>query len=1495
MTFYRAFGAIGTGTTSATGTLPTRSSGDYLLAFVGWGNSVGSTPTTSTAGWSSHGSLLSPTAVAYGTDTGKRGIAVFGGWSDQISDAITVNNNFGSSSTAVVSVVIVSVAPSVGRTIVPPTSAEVSFGSDTSVDTALSLTGSPTLNSAVGDTLVTSFCWVPDTATVSALTQSLGNTTGTNTFITGGANSGGADLRLTAYYKDITGGSTMSGQPTASGTLSASGQGVAAWVLMRDVAPPAALDLGPGSIVSMEQVSGGTTFSDDFNRADSPSLGDQWFGSLNKFSIANGQTVGGSSSMAVRYQYPSPVVQQFSEAQWLGNTILGVCVAMPDFAEGVSFTNTGTWYAYRMGTGGVSQIIQKDDAAASVTILETGGPTWATNDVIKLTYDGTTLRGHVNDVEVISHTPASPISGQNYVGLFQNTNSTEGLPAWDNWTGGSTLGGGVTVTKLNPVLTLGPTAMSSSEGVGLPARTSSLSVAAGSTSSAEMFGIPTRTSVLATSSTGIISAQSLGSPSVSLGALAVTPSGVASAEVFGNPERTSSLAIAFSSINSLQSFGAASVGLGSLALLTPSISSLETVSVVSAALGALTTLPSPLDSPEAWGTALVTVLAGVIDLSPGGVESQEAISGEETDEVVANNYAPNPSFEVNTSAVSSSSGTLSIQRSSEEAWVGSWGIKEFWNTTPATTQALFRCSSLGNYPSGTTRTFKIRFKAPSTNVGPVLSVQVNFRDDAAGVFIPGGSPFITPEGGVVPDQWNEFSITYTVPEGYTLGSIYWRSNVPSRAQTDVYYWDGFQVNDRPDEPYFDGDTPSPIPEDPKAVNLCVNPSVEAGGGWNTWNAANWTITTDLTVFHSGTRSRRGEAVASSPVLAQIAHIGRSDFTLSPVVQGKQYQYGLYVRVATSNLRARLFHVERSSLGGNLATNYGEFTPLTPGVWTRITMPVSLTHASAVGTVLSAEVQTVDGSNAPLATYAWFDSAMLVEGTELPPYFDGSYPGHRWTGTAHASPSIHPVERYEWIGTPGASPSVKHQVANVGGPIVGTIDPLQTIEPSSTAGEGTVNPVTISATLSSTPSSIDDVSEIGSPSINLGSLSTNPSSVTSAQAIGSPSVTLVALSLVALAVSSSQSFGVPSVTGGLLRLTATAISSAQGLGSGSIILGALSLITSGVPSTEAPGSPVVSMGGLALAPSPISSAQALGVGSVTTQLTLLPGAFFDSSGFGAAVRTSRLIVSPTGVVSQADVPMPDIVTQGTLGPDSVEPLEAHGLPSLGGQMSISVTSIVSAQSFGSVSVTSQLSLSFSGISSAQGIGSPTLQLRLTITPSMIASGEAIGSLQASLGSIGTSPESIASANILGLPIIDREALTMGPAGISSAQSVGVPQATLRLTLLAASILSLEALGVSRVAPWVDIFPAGMWSEDAYGQPRVDTPPPETRTLSPAGVSSEVAFGLVGVSYDLSTIPDIVMNASLLARNKRVTLESPRTTRRIVLDERVHVATLLPREV
>jgi hypothetical protein len=56
--------------------------------------------------------------------------------------------------------------------------------------------------------------------------------------------------------------------------------------------------------------------------------------------------------------------------------------------------------------------------------------------VIRLTYIGGVLTGYVNNVQALTVTPTTPITGQRYTGFAHNSTTQSGVTLIDDWSAG---------------------------------------------------------------------------------------------------------------------------------------------------------------------------------------------------------------------------------------------------------------------------------------------------------------------------------------------------------------------------------------------------------------------------------------------------------------------------------------------------------------------------------------------------------------------------------------------------------------------------------------------------------------------------------------------------------------------------------------------------------------------------------------------------------------------------------------------------------------------------------------------------------------------------------------------------------------------------------------------------------------------------------------------------------------------------------------------------
>jgi hypothetical protein len=275
---------------------------------------------------------------------------------------------------------------------------------------------------------------------------------------------------------------------------------------------------------------------------------------------------------------------------------------------------------------------------------------------------------------------------------------------------------------------------------------------------------------------------------------------------------------------------------------------------------------------------------------------------------------------------------------------------------------------------------------------------------------------------------------------------------------------------------------------------------------------------------------------------------------------------------------------------------------------------------------------------------------------------------------------------------------------------------------------------------------------------------------------------------------------------------------------------------------------------------IASGEAFGVPTVLVPASITgAGGIASAEAFGTPAAQATL--APTGVASAGAIGTPAI--QATLSPAGIASAGAFGIPSL--QTTLAPTGIASAEAFGSPSLSA--SIGPTGIASAEAFGVPTIVISgvINLAPVGIASAEAIGvpALTVDISAVGlASSESFGAPTVGGIlhaiaaagGIASEEAFgpepvvraVIGPAGIASAEAVGVPGNESGKT---------DLQGVS-----VEMDPAGIASAETFGRPSISVnltvtagipsasvfgAPGLTVNLSPVGVGSALAFGTASI--------------------------------------------------
>jgi hypothetical protein len=186
------------------------------------------------------------------------------------------------------------------------------------------------------------------------------------------------------------------------------------------------------------------TYADDFDRSSTTTgPGPLWvsIAPTTGPQIGTNQIVGGTAATGIRYALRTTGVQ-VSEVVYRGGTLIGPTVAMPKFTNAASLATAGTWYTFRQqGAGAGVHLAQKNAGATTHTTLASSATNLVAGDVVRVEWDGTTLRGFINGVQVLSNTPATPITGQVYVGFAHGSSAQSGTALIDNWRGGNVYAG----------------------------------------------------------------------------------------------------------------------------------------------------------------------------------------------------------------------------------------------------------------------------------------------------------------------------------------------------------------------------------------------------------------------------------------------------------------------------------------------------------------------------------------------------------------------------------------------------------------------------------------------------------------------------------------------------------------------------------------------------------------------------------------------------------------------------------------------------------------------------------------------------------------------------------------------------------------------------------------------------------------------------------------------------------------------------------------------
>lgn len=141
--------------------------------------------------------------------------------------------------------------------------------------------------------------------------------------------------------------------------------------------------------------------------------------------------------------------------------------------------------------------------------------------------------------------------------------------------------------------------------------------------------------------------------------------------------------------------------------------------------------------------------------------------------------------------------------------------------------------------------------------------------------------------------------------------------------------------------------------------------------------------------------------------------------------------------------------------------------------------------------------------------------------------------------------------------------------------------------------------------------------------------------------------------------------------------------------------------------------------------------------------------------------------------------------------------------------------------------------------------------VTIAPAGISSAQTVGSPRVAPGPIAIAPGGIASGEAVGSPVLAPGPVTIAPGGIASREAVGNPTlAPGPSTLAPSGIATGEVVGTPSVAPGASsISPGGIGSAEAVGVPTLASGP---ATISPTGIASGEAAGSPSLATGPATV-------------------------------------------
>lgn len=200
---------------------------------------------------------------------------------------------------------------------------------------------------------------------------------------------------------------------------------------------------------------------------------------------------------------------------------------------------------------------------------------------------------------------------------------------------------------------------------------------------------------------------------------------------------------------------------------------------------------------------------------------------------------------------------------------------------------------------------------------------------------------------------------------------------------------------------------------PTLVNLLVNPAAKTAGGWTSeqFSGGNdYLVSRDpitirrlgsVSVLVSGNPS--STYYATSVITGALRGIGTTGSSV-PVTAGETYNFSVWANASNPGINAASIGADfYDGASGYLSTALTDLAvTAVADNWVRLSTTL-LVPAGAVSAVMRASVSSPVLPGTPGITVRFADG-MLVQGTTLYDYFDGSFSGAFWNGTADQSTS-----------------------------------------------------------------------------------------------------------------------------------------------------------------------------------------------------------------------------------------------------------------------------------------------------------------------------------------------------------------------------------------------------------------------------------------------------------------------------------------------------------